>query len=220
MAVGKRSEPPLKGRLQLLSAPVGSPDKLSEFPGDLIEATFGLKRTAYVFRQLGAYDALRRDPRGPVVSVGWWTAVPPDLADQPGGGNPRRHTRRLVERASDGGRPAVRWIPVAEIASARLAFEQARVVRDAAADLAERVQFTNIATQLCPTPFSMAELRRVYEVVWGVDLDPANFHRKVTSLNGMVEATGQQTTGGPGRPAVLYRGGPLVHLISPFPRPR
>ena len=54
----------------------------------------------------------------------------------------------------------------------------------------------------------MAELRRVYELVWGVPLDPRNFHRKITGAEGLLELLAGQTARGGGRPARLYRAGP------------
>jgi hypothetical protein len=59
----------------------------------------------------------------------------------------------------------------------------------------------------------------VYETVWGVSLDPRNFHRKVTGGQGFLETTGTTTTRGGGRPAALYRRehGALLH--PPMLRP-
>jgi 8-oxo-dGTP diphosphatase len=64
----------------------------------------------------------------------------------------------------------------------------------------------------------VAELRGVYEAVWGVPLDPRNFHRKVTSTPGFVEETGSRTTRQGGRPAQLYRRGEAKFLYPPFLR--
>jgi 8-oxo-dGTP diphosphatase len=64
----------------------------------------------------------------------------------------------------------------------------------------------------------VAELRRVYEVVWGRALDPRNFHRKVTGAPGFLEPTGATTTRDGGRPAQLYRRGPAPLLHPPLLR--
>ena len=42
----------------------------------------------------------------------------------------------------------------------------------------------------------------IYEAIWGVRLDPANFHRKVTKADGFLVETGRTAEGGPGRPAL------------------
>ena len=62
-------------------------------------------------------------------------------------------------------------------------------------------------------PFTISELRTVYETVWGEPLHAGNFHRKVLSVPGFVESTGETTeTGGP-------RGGPRARLYRPRRRP-
>lgn len=194
----RRTEAPLKGRLQLPGAALADSERLDDQVSEVVSDWFGLTSAGPQMRQFGTYGAARRDPRGPVLSIAWWTALP----------------RERVEQGD------FRIVPVAEIDSARLAFDHARLVRDALDDLADRVQFTNAATLLCQDPFTMAELRRVFEIVWEVDLDPANFHRKASSVEGLLEPTGKQSVGGPGRPAVLYRAGPLTRLSTPIVRPR
>ena len=58
----------------------------------------------------------------------------------------------------------------------------------------------------------------VYEVVWGVALDPGNFSRKVTNTEGFVEPTGAKRVAEAGRPAALYRAGHAVGLHPPMLR--
>ena len=67
-------------------------------------------------------------------------------------------------------------------------------------------------TSFVAEPFTLAELRLVYEAVWGVALDPGNFRRKVLSTPGFVVDTGTRTSTGRGRPASLYRRGPATDL--------
>ena len=59
------------------------------------------------------------------------------------------------------------------------------------------------------TTFTLAELRAVYEAVWGVQLDAANFRRSIVAEDGWVIPTGRRARPGPagGRPAELYRAG-------------
>lgn len=64
----------------------------------------------------------------------------------------------------------------------------------------------------------MGELRRVYEVVWAQELDPRNFHRKVTGAPGFLVETGETTTRQGGRPAQLYRRGDAELLMPPMLR--
>ncbi|MGQ4452425.1 hypothetical protein ACN6LK_004273, partial [Streptomyces griseus] len=70
-----------------------------------------------------------------------------------------------------------------------------------------------------PPEFTVGELRRVYEAVWGVVLDPRNFHRKVTGTPGFLVPSGGTTTRQGGRPAQLFRAGAATVLNPPMLRP-
>lgn len=65
---------------------------------------------------------------------------------------------------------------------------------------------------------SAAQLRQVYEAVWGTELDPRNFHRKVTKAEGFLTPTGETIQRGRGRPAELFRPGPAMLLLPPLLR--
>ena len=81
-----------------------------------------------------------------------------------------------------------------------------------------KLEYTSLAAALIPEPFTVNELREVYAAVWGVEPDPRNFHRKVTSADGFVVETDETTTRGGGRPARLYRRGPATQLHPRAPR--
>jgi 8-oxo-dGTP diphosphatase len=80
------------------------------------------------------------------------------------------------------------------------------------------LEYSSLGTAFCQTLFTIAELRRIYEIVWGMEIDPGNFHRKVTGVPGFVEPTGGRTSRGRGRPAELYRRGPNHTLHPPLTR--
>jgi 8-oxo-dGTP diphosphatase len=86
-----------------------------------------------------------------------------------------------------------------------------------------KLEYSPLGAAFCEPEFTIAELRRVYEAVWGTTLDPRNFHRKVTGTPGFVVATGHTTTRDGGRPAQLYRSGTasLLHpaMLRPPPEP-
>jgi 8-oxo-dGTP diphosphatase len=69
-----------------------------------------------------------------------------------------------------------------------------------------------LATAFCTEPFTISELRRVYEVVWGIRLDPRNFSRKVIKTEGFVVPIGSKRLADAGRPAALYRAGSARRL--------
>jgi 8-oxo-dGTP diphosphatase len=100
----------------------------------------------------------------------------------------------------------------------RLAFDHATILRDGLERARAKLEYSPLATAFVSPEFTVAELRRVYEVVWGVALDPRNFHRKATGSPGFLEPTGRATTRNGGRPAQLYRRGDATLLNPPISR--
>lgn len=102
---------------------------------------------------------------------------------------------------------------------APLAFDHAQILSDGVERARSKIEYSSLATAFCPTEFTVGELRRVYEAVWGVALDPRNFHRKVTGTPGFLVPTGGTTTRQGGRPAQLFRAGGATLLNPPMLRP-
>jgi ADP-ribose pyrophosphatase YjhB (NUDIX family) len=150
--------------------------------------------------QLASYGAPDRDPRGRVVTVAY-LALLPDLPVPTAGGDAA----------------GAAWHPTVGLGP--LAFDDDRILADGLERARAKLEYTPLATAFCAPEFTIAELRRVYEIVWDVPVDPRNFHRKVTTTDGFLEATGRSTAGERGRPARLFRRGPAVGLHPPLLRP-
>ncbi len=166
---------------------------------ELAEET-GLAEMGLHLEQLATYGAPGRDPRGRVVSVAY-LAIAPDLPIPAAGSDAR----------------SARWAPV-EAVHGTLAFDHSQILDDAVERARTRLEFTTLATAFCGQAFTIGDLRRVYEVVWGVPLDPRNFSRKVASTEGFVLPTGAKRVLGTGRPAALYQRGPAQALNPPLTR--
>ena len=93
------------------------------------------------------------------------------------------------------------WQPVSALT--RMAFDHARILQDGVERARSKLEYTSLAAAFCRDEFTVAELRRVYEIVWGTSLDPRNFHRKVTGAHNFLVETGEVTASGGGRPAQL-----------------
>ncbi|MBO4207687.1 NUDIX hydrolase [Micromonospora echinofusca] len=157
------------------------------------------------FEQLASYGTPDRDPRMRIVSVAH-LAFAPDLPEPQAG--------------SDAS--AAQWLPVSALASRQLAFDHERIVADGLERARSKLEYTPLATRFVGDEFTIAELRAVYETVWGHPLHPGNFHRKVLSVPGLVESTGQTTAhgGAKGGPrAKLYRAGDARLLHPALLRP-
>ena len=106
---------------------------------------------------------------------------------------------------------AAALIPVSDVLNGKidLAFDHLEIVRDAIARVRGELEVTGIATAFVGATFTLAELRAVYEAVWGVQLDAANFRRSVVAEDGWVIPTGRRSRPGSagGKPAELFRAG-------------
>ena len=80
-----------------------------------------------------------------------------------------------------------------------LAFDHQQIARDAIERVRVELEVTGVATAFVGSTFTLAELRAVYEAIWGVQLDAANFRRSVVSEDGWVIPTGVARS--PARPA-------------------
>lgn len=150
--------------------------------------------------QLAVYSAPDRDPRGPVVSAAH-LALAPDLP---------------IPRAGSDARQAF-WTPVDDVRG-DLAFDHDQILDDAVERARRQLELTTLATAFCGPEFTIGDLRTVYEVVWGVGIDPRNFSRKVMHTRGFVSATGKKRTSDAGRPAALYVHGGARILSPPLMR--
>lgn len=151
--------------------------------------------------QLATYGAPDRDPRGRTVTVAWLALAP-----------------ALGEPAAGSDAAEARWCPVGDIGPGMLAFDHAGILADGVERARAKLEYTSLATAFCPGEFTVAQLRAVYEAVWGQEIDPRNFHRKVTRTEGFLVPTGRTSTADGGRPAQLFRRGALTHLYPPIVR--
>ena len=166
---------------------------------ELAEET-SLDGSALHLEQLATYGAPDRDPRGRVVTVAY-LAIAPDLPIPAAGSDAR----------------AARWAPVDKVRGT-LAFDHTQILDDAVERARSHLEFTTLATAFCADTFTIGDLRKVYEVVWGMPLDPRNFSRKVAHTRGFVQPTGAKRIPETGRPATLYRRGPAQALNPPLLR--
>lgn len=154
--------------------------------------------------QLGAYGTPGRDPRGRIISVAY-------LAIAPG----------LPEPVAGTDAAGARWQPVHEVLSGvlKLAFDHHQILADGIERARAKLEYTALATAFCGETFTISELQQVYEAVWGVELDPRNFYRKVQGVAGFIAPAGTDRRTTKGRPARLFQAGGRTALYPPLVRP-
>lgn len=189
----KRAHAPFKGAWALPGGFVDAHEPLEKAAARELEEETGVSGLSLV--QLGAYGDPGRDPRGHTVSVAFLTFVGPGRA-QPKAGDDAA---------------AADWVPVARLIGAkgkkppRLAFDHARIVRDALARLRFEVGRLGpeCALEFVGETFSLGELQGVVEAVLGRAVDKRNFRSKLDALGRLVAVDARKV--GRHRPAQLFR---------------
>lgn len=158
--------------------------------------------------QLKTYGSPDRDPRGFVVSTAYVALAPKVERPQAG------------DDALD-----AHFFSVDDVLSKDfdLAFDHDVIIRDGLERIRSKMEYSPIAHHfLDDDNFTMSELRRVYEIVWGSEIVPSNFRRKLQSVNGLLEPVGEKRTSDfdGGRASDLYRAGDSTEIYPPLKQPK
>jgi 8-oxo-dGTP diphosphatase len=199
----RRAIPPFAGRLALPGGFVRPDETLVRAAARELADETGLVASVgsdgsggVHLEQLATYGDPERDPRMRVVSVAY-LALAPSLP---------------VPRAGSDAAGAS-WLPAGGLlVTDELAFDHRQILADGVERARAKLEYSPLATAFCPPEFTVGQLRRVYEIVWGTTIDPRNFHRKVTGTPGFLVPAGGSTVGDRGRPARLYRKGDAESL--------
>jgi len=200
----RRGVPPYEGMWAIPGGFKRPSESLNEAAKRELAAETGVD-SASLLTQFGAYGDPGRDPRMNVVTVAYLAVLREVGAIVPG---------------TDAAEAAL--IPVSDVLNGKilLAFDHARIVSDAVERVRVDLDLTGAATAFVGPTFTFAELRAVYEAVWGVQLDGANFRRSLVGEDGWVIPTGRRARPGAngGKPAELYRAGRMWKHGSPIRR--
>jgi 8-oxo-dGTP diphosphatase len=199
----RRGELPFAGQWALPGGFVRPGEGLDAAAERQLQEETGVPADRVHLEQLASYGSPDRDPRMRVVSVAYLALAP-----------------RLPAPRAGAGAAEAQWKPVRGGAAecSPLAFDHDQILADGVERARAKLEYSPLAAAFCPAEFTVSDLRRVYEIVWGTTLDPRNFHRKVTGTAGFLRPTGKATTRERGRPAKIYRKGDAISLHPPMLR--
>lgn len=140
--------------------------------------------------QLVSVGGVSRDPRAPwALSVVYRSLVRPGVPAVPG---------KRVD--------ALEWRPVDKVVRAgSLAFDHSELVEQAIEAVREEIAGFRFPKGWVQEPFTYGDLQALSESVLGQRLDKVTFRRRLDALGIAQAIDGQYRSGGPFRPAQLYR---------------
>jgi 8-oxo-dGTP diphosphatase len=135
--------------------------------------------------QLYTFGEVKRDERGRVISVAYFSLVNP-------------HKYQIINGLMNND---TQWFDYSELPE--LAFDHAKIVAIAHERLQNKVRYQPIGFELLDKEFTLPELQRLYETILGKTIDRRNFRKKKLEL-GIIKATGERKTGTPNRQPDIY----------------
>jgi len=202
----ERQDDPFVGCWALPGGPPVAAADLDQSANRHLEEATGAAVSPGHLEQLRTYGTPDRNPEARQISVGYLGF----MADLPA-------------PVTAGDRPSARFWPHDDFLTGddapELVLDHRQIIGDGLERARAKLEYTTLATTFLEAPFTISDLRRVYQTVWGVQLEPANFRRKVVErTDGFVEPTGESRPTGRA-PALLYRAGPATELTPPLVRP-
>ncbi len=184
----KRKAPPFKGGWALPGGFVRVGEGTDQ--GEDLDATArreleeetGLSPERVFLEQLYTFGKSNRDPRLRVITVAYYALVRPDLAP-------------LVKAGGDVS--DAEWFEVTSLKKMELAFDHRDIFTAALERVRGKLDYSDIAFELVPMTFTIPELRHVFAIVTGKQMDPGNFRRRFNRMmeNGVLEkAPGKRIT--------------------------
>lgn len=184
----KRDAHPAKGKFALPGTFLAAHEVLAQAAQRALKQKVGLDAQA---RQFQIFDAVDRDPRMRILSVGHIALVPYGQLE------PLLGPTRSLASVDDG-------IRESSGRKVRLPFDHDRIVSCAVRTLRQAADHNPFAFALLPKLFSLRELQAAREAIRGARLNKTAFRRHILD-SGVLEPSGERETDKGFRPAELYR---------------
>lgn len=136
--------------------------------------------------QLYTFSAVSRDKRGRFVSTAYYALVNSD---------------KFNLKTMEGFYSDIKWVDARKLPE--MAFDHKEIINYGLTRLKRKIEYTNVAYGLLPHDFTLTEMQKVYEIIWGRVLDKRNFRKQIKSLN-IIEPSGKTKKGEKNRPAKLH----------------
>ena len=191
--IGKRQMDPGRGEWSLYGGFVRSDENIDESANRVLYDLTGL-RNLYM-RQVGAFGSVDRDPGERVISIAYYALI-----------NVNDYDDRL--RKEHG----VEWVNIDDIP--KLYSDHNEMVRRALKLMRQKISSEPIGFRLLPSLFTLTQLQRLYEAIYGQELDKRNFRKRIKEMD-FIEKTELIDKKGSKRGASLYRFNKRIYNEDP-----
>lgn len=205
----RRGAHPEKGKWALPGGFVNTTESLDEAAARELTEETGLEMAGYL-EQLRTYGYPGRDKRGFIASTAYVALVP--NASTPHAGDDAADAHFFAVEDVLGDEDGVEF---------DLAFDHRNIIVDGLERVRAKIEYAPVAHKfLSGETFTIPEIRKVYEIIWGRELNASNFRRKMLSTPGLLESVGEKNRDNPWRPSHLYRAGEATEIFPPLQRNR
>ena len=179
----KRNFEPEFGRWSLLGGFVNTDEDLTVGANRIMNELTGLENV-YV-EQLQTFGEVQRDPVERTISVCFYSLI-----------NIHEHDKELAKSQN------AYWISLEN--KPDLIFDHNKMVDLALDRLRYKAALHPIGFELLPEKFTIPQLQKLYEAVYGKEIDRRNFSRKILSTKLLID-TGEKNENATTKKAILYR---------------
>ena len=181
--IGRRKMDPGRGEWSLYGGFVASDEDIDQAAHRTLYELTGL-RNIYM-RQVGAFGKVDRDPGERVISIAYYALI-----------NVNDYDERLRQEHG------VQWVDIEDIPT--LYSDHNEMVKKARKLMKEKIKNEPVGFRLLPDLFTLTQLQRLYEVVYGEHLDKRNFRKRIKDMD-FIEKTELIDKTSSKRGAFLYR---------------
>ena len=181
--IGKRKMDPGRGEWSLYGGFVRNDESLDDAANRTLYELTGM-RNIYM-RQVGAFGNVDRDPGERVVSVAYYALI-----------NVKDYDNRLLTEHD------VEWVDIEHIPV--MYSDHNEMVNKARKLMKQKIRTQPIGFRLLPQLFTLTQLQRLYEAVYGEEIDKRNFRKRIKDMD-FIQKTDLVDKSGSRRGAYLYR---------------
>ncbi len=181
--IGRRQMDPGRGEWSLYGGFVAADEDVDEAAMRTLYELTGMRHI--YMRQVGAFGKVDRDPGERVISIAYYALI-----------NVSEYDEKLRQEHG------LEWVDVEKMPT--LYSDHNEMVLKAHRMMQDKLKTEPVGFKLLPSLFTLTQLQRLYEVVYGEELDKRNFRKRVKDMD-FIEKTELIDKKSSKRGACLYR---------------